>query len=61
MEGGGAYREVLLNRPRALNALNCSMARVILANLRSAADDPNIAMVVIEGKCGLVCGGCPSY
>lgn len=60
-EGGGAYREILLNRPRALNALNCSMARTILANLRSAAEDPTIAMVVIEGESDHLLGDLSSH
>ena len=48
-EGGGVYREILLNRRKALNALNWSMACLILDHLRAAADDPNVPMVVIEG------------
>ena len=49
-EGGGAYREILLNRPKALNALNLSMAQKILSHLQSAAADPSVAMVVMEGE-----------
>ena len=48
-EKGGAYREILLNRPKALNALNHSMARLILSHLQTAASDPSVAMVVMEG------------
>ena len=49
-EEGRAYRQILLNRPRALNALNHSMAGLILAHLRTAASDPTVAMVIIEGR-----------
>ena len=48
-ERGGIYREILLNRLKALNALNWSMARLILDQLKAAADDPSVPMVVIEG------------
>ena len=45
----GAYRLVLLNRPRALNALNLNMIRLILPQLRAAEEDSRLAMVVMEG------------
>ena len=45
----GAYRLVLLNRPRALNALNLNMIRLVLPQLRAAEEDPRLAMVVMEG------------
>ena len=49
-EGGVAYREVLLNRPRALNALNLNMIHLILPQMKVAAEDPSVAMVVMEGR-----------
>ena len=49
-EGGVAYREVLLNRPRALNTLNLDMMRLILPQMKVAAEDPSVAMVVMEGR-----------
>ena len=48
-EGGGTYREILLNRPKALNALNWSMACQIFDHLKTAAEDSSVPMVVIEG------------
>ena len=59
-EGGGAYREILLNRPRALNALNINMARLAFSHLKSAAVDPSVAMVIMEGRY-TACGGGDNY
>ena len=58
-EGSGAYRQILLNRPKALNALNCDMACLIASHLKTAASDPSVAMVIIEGKL-LSCEGSSS-
>ncbi|WP_233580644.1 enoyl-CoA hydratase/isomerase family protein [Streptomyces triticirhizae] len=48
-----------LNRPRALNALNHPMVRVLTATLRAWAADPDVATVAIAGagERGLCAGG----
>lgn len=45
----GAYRLIVLNRPKALNALNLNMIRLTLPELRAAVEDPSLAAVVMEG------------
>ena len=49
-EAAGGYREVMLNRPKALNALNLNMIRLIQPQMKAAASDPSVAMVVMEGE-----------
>jgi enoyl-CoA hydratase len=45
----GRVGRILLNRPRALNALNLSMIRACAAILDAWRDDPHVHAVVIEG------------
>lgn len=45
----GRVGRILLNRPRALNALNLSMIRACAAILEEWRDDPHVHAVVIEG------------
>ena len=45
----GAFRLIVLNRPKALNALNLNMIRLTLPELRAAVADPCLAAVVMEG------------
>jgi enoyl-CoA hydratase/carnithine racemase len=45
----GRIGRILLNRPRALNALDLSMIRACAAILKAWRDDPHVNAVVIEG------------
>jgi enoyl-CoA hydratase len=45
----GALGRILLNRPKALNALTLKMVRLMDAQLRSWARDPSIKAILIEG------------
>ncbi|MEA2742829.1 MAG: hypothetical protein QOG25_1200 [Acetobacteraceae bacterium] len=45
----GRVGRILLNRPRALNALDLSMIRACAAILETWRDDPHVDAVVIEG------------
>jgi len=45
----GRIGRILLNRPRALNALDLSMLRACAAILRTWRDDPHVHAVVITG------------
>ena len=45
----GRIARILLNRPRALNALNLDMIRVMTKVLTAWRDDPHVHAVVIEG------------
>ena len=45
----GRAGRILLNRPRALNALDLPMIRAIAAALEAWRDDPAIHLIVIEG------------
>jgi enoyl-CoA hydratase/carnithine racemase len=45
----GRVGRILLNRPRALNALNLDMIRACSAALTGWRDDPHVQAVVIEG------------
>ncbi|HEX3573226.1 MAG TPA: enoyl-CoA hydratase/isomerase family protein [Rhodopila sp.] len=45
----GRVGRILLNRPRALNALNLPMIRACAAILQTWRDDPHVDAVVIEG------------
>ena len=45
----GAIGHILLNRPKALNALDLPMVDAITAKLRAWETDPTVAVVVIEG------------
>lgn len=42
--------QIILNRPRALNALSLEMVKVIKKALYNWQDDPSIKMVMIEGE-----------
>lgn len=45
----GRVARILLNRPRALNALNLDMIRAMTRALNEWRDDPHVHAVVIEG------------
>jgi enoyl-CoA hydratase/carnithine racemase len=45
----GRIARILLNRPKALNALNLDMIRACTAALKDWQDDPHVHAVVIEG------------
>jgi enoyl-CoA hydratase len=45
----GRVGRILLNRPKALNALDLNMIRACSAILKQWADDPHVDAVVIEG------------
>jgi enoyl-CoA hydratase len=45
----GRVGRILLNRPKALNALDMGMIRACADNLRTWRDDPHVHTVVIEG------------
>ncbi|HEV7264342.1 MAG TPA: enoyl-CoA hydratase/isomerase family protein [Falsiroseomonas sp.] len=45
----GAAGTILMNRPRALNALDMAMIEGITAALRAFRDDPAVRLVVLEG------------
>ncbi len=45
----GRAGRILLNRPKALNALDLPMIRAIAAALEDWRDDPHVHLVVIEG------------
>lgn len=55
----GALGHILLNRPKALNALSLEMVETITASLTRFANDPTIAAVLISGvgERGLCAGG----
>ncbi|MEO0412596.1 MAG: enoyl-CoA hydratase/isomerase family protein [Pseudomonadota bacterium] len=55
----GAIGHVLLNRPKALNALTLDMAIKLRGQLKSWADDDTIAAVIVEGagEKGFCAGG----
>lgn len=54
----GSVREVLLNSPETLNALDIAMARDLLARLKGWRDDGNVSCVIIRGADGKVfCAG----
>ncbi len=48
----GRIGHILLNRPRALNALDLAMIRAITAALAGWRDDPTVHAVVMEGAGG---------
>ena len=41
---------ITLNRPKALNALNLNMIRMMHPVLKSMDDDPDINVIVIKGS-----------
>ena len=45
----GRAGRILLNRPKALNALDLPMVRALTATLLAWRDDPHVQVVVIEG------------
>jgi enoyl-CoA hydratase/carnithine racemase len=52
MRREGAIGTVLMNRPRALNALDIGMIRGLRAALDAWRDDPAVRLVVLEGAGG---------
>jgi enoyl-CoA hydratase len=48
----GAAGTILMNRPRALNALDLPMIEAIHAALRDFRDDPRVKLVILEGAGG---------
>jgi len=48
---------ILLDRPRALNALDQTMIRQLTAALQSFADEPSVHAVVVEGEGRAFCAG----
>jgi enoyl-CoA hydratase len=48
----GAAGTILMNRPRALNALDLPMIEAIRAALRDFRDDPQVKLVILEGAGG---------
>ncbi len=48
----GAAGTILMNRPRALNALDLGMMRAFAAVIASWRDDPAVRLVVLEGAGG---------
>jgi enoyl-CoA hydratase len=59
VERRGRLGVLTLNRPRAINALNHEMVRLLQRTLDAWADDPDIATVVLTGagERGLCAGG----
>lgn len=59
VDGDGVLGRILLNRPRALNALTTDMVRSLSAQLEAWADDEAVSAVTIEGAGdrGLCAGG----
>ncbi|MDB5620102.1 enoyl-CoA hydratase/isomerase family protein [Tardiphaga sp.] len=59
VEREGAAGIIRLNRPKALNALTLEMTREIAAALDVFENDPNIALIILEGagERGLCAGG----
>lgn len=55
----GSLGVLTLNRPQAVNALTENMVRILLATLRSWAEDDRVAQVLIQGagERGLCAGG----
>jgi enoyl-CoA hydratase len=48
----GAAGQILMNRPKALNALDIGMIHGFAAALRALRDDPAVRLVVLEGAGG---------
>ncbi|WP_431282420.1 enoyl-CoA hydratase/isomerase family protein [Humitalea sp. 24SJ18S-53] len=48
----GAARAILMNRPKALNALDHGMILALSAALAAGRDDPRVALVLLEGAGG---------
>ena len=44
--------EIVLNRPRALNALTLDMIRKMTSTLKAWENDPGIKMIIIKGEGG---------
>lgn len=59
VETSGTLGRIILNRPRALNALTLTMVRMIDAALDDFERDPSISVVFVEGagERGLCAGG----
>ena len=56
-EVDGAVATLTLNRPDALNALNATLRRELLAALKSAARDESVRAIVITGEGRGFCAG----
>jgi enoyl-CoA hydratase/carnithine racemase len=57
VEDTGRIRLLTLNRPHAKNAFNDDLYDAVRDALRTAADDPNVAVVVITGADGAFTAG----
>jgi len=55
----GAAGTILMNRPKALNALNQDMIRGFAAAIRNWRDDAAVKLVLLEGAGGRAGGGGP--
>ncbi len=53
----GPVRLVVLNRPEKRNALRISLRLELVQSLREAADNPDVAAVVLAGEGPAFCGG----
>lgn len=50
VEGDGALRHLVLNRPDTLNALNAAVLAALDTEIRRLADDPSIRAVILSGS-----------
>ncbi|CAG5122683.1 unnamed protein product, partial [Candidula unifasciata] len=48
----GQVQHVILNRPKALNALNLSMVRDLTAKLKECLQDPRVSVITLRGAGG---------
>jgi hypothetical protein len=54
----GAFGRILLDRPRALNALNLAMVKLFRAELERFAEDPKVRCVTVSStRPGTFCAG----
>jgi enoyl-CoA hydratase/carnithine racemase len=56
-EDRGRIRTLTFNRPQAKNAFNDDLYDAVTEALRTAADDPGVAVVVLTGAEGAFCAG----
>ncbi|KAL3520297.1 hypothetical protein ACH5RR_018446 [Cinchona calisaya] len=57
VEGNGASRTAILNRPSVLNALNTSIGARLQKLYKSWEDDPDVGIVVLKGRGRAFCAG----
>ena len=55
--GGSGVRTLALNRPRARNALSTDVLLALQRELRAAAEDPGVRVVVLRGSGPAFCSG----